>query len=68
MLHPIKAKEKKDRGGIGAPLPKTQNGVAKKPKKLNAKEAQKMEEQNKRKRQGLHQMIFHNDDVERYLG
>jgi hypothetical protein len=70
MLHPVKAKEKKDKSGIGI-LPRDSRPSSEPPpkvEKLNPKQAKKMYIADKKKAARL-QRIFHgNDDLEKYLG
>ncbi|KAF2667886.1 hypothetical protein BT63DRAFT_426741 [Microthyrium microscopicum] len=66
-LYPIKAKEKPDKGGIGAE-PKQIREEKKKVQKLNIKQIKEREKESKKKADRLQRMFYGNGDVEKYLG
>jgi len=71
-LFPVKAVEKKDRAGIGAPALKKKEGRMGenegKLKKLNAKQIAKMEKEDRKVRDRLQRMFYSSQDLEKYLG
>ncbi|KAL1303416.1 hypothetical protein AAFC00_006807 [Neodothiora populina] len=81
ILHPVKAKEKRDTVGLGhginndddeevlRKLRKPQRKVERKEvKKLDAGKVRKLDAEQKRKDQKMREMFYANDDIERYLG
>jgi hypothetical protein len=70
ILFPIKAKEKKDRAGIGA-VEREINPADVRPqktRKLNAKQVRRMEAEDRKKRERLQTAFYTDDVVEKYLG
>ncbi|CAD0019610.1 unnamed protein product [Aureobasidium pullulans] len=77
ILHPVKAKEKRDTVGLGVnlhddePTLKKKRKTAEKPspvERLDAGKVRKLEMLNKKKHQSLQNMFYANDDVAKYLG
>lgn len=77
ILHPVKAKEKRDTVGLGVnlhddePTLKKKRKTAEKPspvERLDAGKVRKLEMDNKKKHQSLQNMFYANDDVAKYLG
>jgi hypothetical protein len=69
ILYPIQPKEKKDRAGIGAPLPTKKSEEAQpKVQKVNAKQARKMAAEDKKAREKLQRMFYADEQLEKYLG
>ncbi|KAF2804240.1 uncharacterized protein BDZ99DRAFT_525832 [Mytilinidion resinicola] len=71
ILHPIKAKEKRDTVGLGIKLKSSKDGkahVQKRPINLDASKSRKMHDEDKKKHKKLLKLFYRNDDVEKYLG
>lgn len=77
ILHPVKAKEKRDTVGLGAGKDYEEGAGIKKPKKkivkevirnLDAGKIQKMDVEQRRKDKRLREMFYSNDEVDKYLG
>lgn len=77
ILHPVKAKEKRDTVGLGhgkedeeeARLkPRKKKERPKEVKKLDAGQIRKLDAEQKRKDKKLRDMFYMNEDVEKYLG
>ncbi|KAF2804786.1 uncharacterized protein BDZ99DRAFT_143106 [Mytilinidion resinicola] len=71
ILHPIKAKEKRDTVGLGMKLKSSKDGkphVQKRPINLDASKIRKMHDEDKKKHKKLVKLFYGNDDVEKYLG
>ncbi|KAI5195494.1 hypothetical protein E4T39_08200 [Aureobasidium subglaciale] len=77
MLHPVKAKEKRDTVGLGVNLTNDEPSLKKKRKvaekvkaveKLDAGKVRKLEQNNKRKHERLQALFYSNDEVDKYLG
>ncbi|QDS74459.1 hypothetical protein FKW77_006560 [Venturia effusa] len=67
-LYPVQPKEKVDKAGIGIPT-EPKSTVSKVQKKLlNPKELRKLEAEQKKRNQRLHDMFFTDDRVAQYLG
>ena len=64
---PIKGVMKNDTVGIGLVLDKNANARPTKPKRLNAKEARKMEARQKRSRAKMEELFYGSGDMQRYL-
>lgn len=77
ILHPVKAKEKRDTVGLGVNLHDDEPTLKKKRKtaeiprpveRLDAGKVRRLEMDNKKKHQSLQNMFYANDDVAKYLG
>lgn len=77
ILHPIKAKEKRDTVGLGVnlnndePTLKKKRRPAEKSKpveRLDAGKIRKLEQNNKKKHERLQTLFYSNDEVDKYLG
>ena len=69
ILHPIKAREKKDKMGVGAKLDKASETMKrKKEERLDAGKVRKRDDEERRKTERLRRMFYANEDLERYLG
>jgi hypothetical protein len=77
ILHPVKAKEKRDTVGLGVnlnndePTLKKKRKVTDKPKPvemLDAGKIRKLEQNNKKKHERLQSLFYSNDEVDKYLG
>ncbi|KAI5236315.1 hypothetical protein E4T43_08709 [Aureobasidium subglaciale] len=77
ILHPVKAKEKRDTVGLGVNLKHDEPTLKKKRKlaekvkpveKLDAGKIRKLEQNNKRKHERLQSLFYSNDEVDKYLG
>jgi hypothetical protein len=77
ILHPIKAKEKRDTVGLGVnlnndePTLKKQRKPAEKSKpveRLDAGKIRKLEQNNKKRHERLQTLFYSNDEVDKYLG
>ncbi|KAH0379844.1 hypothetical protein KCU92_g7923, partial [Aureobasidium melanogenum] len=77
ILHPIKAKEKRDTVGLGVNLSNDEPTLKKKRKpvqppkpveRLDAGKIRKLEQNNKKKHERLQSLFYSNDEVDKYLG
>ncbi|CAD0086149.1 unnamed protein product [Aureobasidium vineae] len=77
ILHPVKAKEKRDTVGLGVnlnndePTLKKKRKTRDKPKpleRLDAGKIRKLEQNNKKKHDRLQSLFYSNDEVDKYLG
>jgi hypothetical protein len=77
ILHPIKAKEKRDTVGLGVNLNNDEPTLKKKKKpaekskpveRLDAGKIRKLEQNNKEKHERLQTLFYSNDEVDKYLG
>ena len=70
IQHPLKAKAKEDKYGLGLELPKHLKGKPpeKKAKPLDAKKSKQKAEADKKKGEKLRELFYGNDDLQRYLG
>lgn len=77
ILHPVKAKEKRDTVGLGVnlnndePTLKKKRKMAEKQKPvemLDAGKIRKLEQNNKKKHERLQSLFYSNDEVDKYLG
>jgi hypothetical protein len=77
ILHPVKAKEKRDTVGLGVNLSNDEPTLKKKKKtiekqkpveRLDAGKIRKLEQNNKKKHQRLQTLFYSNDEVDKYLG
>ncbi|KAG9695053.1 hypothetical protein KCU95_g5232, partial [Aureobasidium melanogenum] len=77
ILHPIKAKEKRDTVGLGVDLNNDEPTLKKKRKsvqppkpveRLDAGKIRKLEQNNKKKHERLQSLFYSNDEVDKYLG
>ncbi|KAG9599749.1 hypothetical protein KCU77_g421, partial [Aureobasidium melanogenum] len=77
ILHPIKAKEKRDTVGLGVNLNDDEPTLKKKRKplqppkpveRLDAGKIRKLEQNNKKKHERLQSLFYSNDEVDKYLG
>ncbi|OJD37731.1 g-patch domain-containing protein [Diplodia corticola] len=67
ILHPIKPKRKDNTVGLGCVVPKNTAPKAK-VEKQNAKEARRIDDDARRRREQLQRLFYSSDDVLRYLG
>jgi len=71
ILHPIKAKEKRDTVGLGMEFKSSENGkappVKKRPVTLDAGRIRKMHDEDKKRHKKLTKIFYGNDDVQKYL-
>ncbi|CAF9914038.1 hypothetical protein IMSHALPRED_001512 [Imshaugia aleurites] len=65
---PIKAKVKNNTVGLGVKLKGTKKPPEAKLERLDAKQIRKKDMEDRRKRERLQEMLYRNDDVEKYLG
>jgi hypothetical protein len=77
ILHPVKAKEKRDTVGLGVNLNNDEPSLKKKRKstgeqkpieRLDAGKIRKLEQNNKKKHERLQTLFYSNDEVDKYLG
>ncbi|KAG9943624.1 hypothetical protein KCU85_g8540, partial [Aureobasidium melanogenum] len=77
ILHPIKAKEKRDTVGLGVDLNNDEATLKRKRKavhppkpveRLDAGKIRKLEQNNKKKHERLQSLFYSNDEVDKYLG
>lgn len=75
ILHPVKAKEKRDRVGLGVEEEtQERTKIRKKPEakqpvqRLDAGKIRKLEAERRKRDERLRQMFYSNDEVEKYLG
>ncbi|KAI4748603.1 hypothetical protein E4T50_01120 [Aureobasidium sp. EXF-12298] len=77
ILHPVKAKEKRDTVGLGVNLNNDEPNLKKKRKSVNkpkpvgmldAGKIRKLEQNNKKKHERLQSLFYSNDEVDKYLG
>lgn len=70
IAFPIKAVEKKDRAGVGVPQRalSARNIEPTKVQKLNAKQARRFAQEEKRKHERLQRLFYQDDRIEKYLG
>jgi len=77
ILHPVKAKEKRDTVGLGVNLNNDEPTLKKKRKlvektkpveMLDAGKIRKLEQNNKKKHERLQTLFYSNDEVDKYLG
>lgn len=77
ILHPIKAKEKRDTVGLGVDFNSDEPTLKKKRKtvpppkpveRLDAGKIRKLEQNNKKKHERLQSLFYSNDEVDKYLG
>ncbi|KAH8202559.1 hypothetical protein TruAng_003270 [Truncatella angustata] len=69
LQHPIKAREKRGKLGVGVEVPKNLEVYRKeKPQKLDAGKVRKMAAEDKKRREKLHRQFYGNVDLEKYLG
>jgi len=76
ILHPVKAKEKRDTVGLGVNLNNDEPTLKKKRKvvetkpveTLDAGKIRKLEQNNKKKHERLQTLFYSNDEVDKYLG
>jgi hypothetical protein len=77
ILHPIKAKEKRDTVGLGVNLNNDEPTLKKKRKsvekskpveRLDAGKIRKLEQNNKKRHERLQTLFYSNDEVDKYLG
>ena len=70
IAFPIKAVEKKDKAGVGVPQRTSSARNAEPPKvqKMNAKQARRFAQEEKRKHERLQRLFYQDDRIEKYLG
>lgn len=69
IAYPIKAIEKKDKAGVGVPhrTSSARNAEPAKVQKLNAKQARRFAQEEKRKHERLQRLFYQDDRIEKYL-